>query len=70
MALSGSSCPLGEHYVRRHPRSTKKGMTQVSARLDPLVNIAAGIRWLGHKIDRLPNRYKSRDISKNIFNGF
>ena len=23
-------------------------------RLDPLVNIAAGIRWLGHKIDRLP----------------
>ena len=39
-------------------------------RLDPLVNIAAGIRWLGHKIDRLPNRYKSKDISQNIFNGF
>ena len=31
MTLSGSSCPLGEHYVRRHPRSTKKGMIQVSA---------------------------------------
>ena len=31
MALSGSSCPIGQHYVRSHPRTTKKGMTQVSA---------------------------------------
>ena len=39
-------------------------------RLDPLVNIAAGIRWLGHKIKRLPKRYLSRNTSQNIFNGF
>ena len=31
MALGGSSCPLGEHYVRSHSRSTKRRMTQVSA---------------------------------------
>ena len=31
MALGGSSCPLGEHYLRSHPRSTKKGMTRVFA---------------------------------------
>ena len=38
-------------------------------RLDPLVNIAAGIRWLGHKIEILPRRYKPKDISQLIFNG-
>ena len=31
-------------------------------RLYPLVNIATGIRWLGHKIDRLPKRYQSKNI--------
>ena len=31
MSLDSSSCPLGEHYVMSHSRSTKKGMTQVSA---------------------------------------
>ncbi len=38
--------------------------------LDPLVNIATGIRWLAHKIKRLPKKYKSKDVSQNIFNGF
>ena len=36
MALSGSFCPLGQHYVRSHPRSTKKGMTQVSAHVEKI----------------------------------
>ena len=37
-------------------------------RLDPLVNIAAGIRWLGHKI-KTSRRRNSKDIAERIFAG-
>ena len=36
--------------------------------LDPLVNIAAGIRWLGHKIEKSRKR-NSKDIAEKIFAG-
>ena len=31
MVSLNTSCPLGQHHVRSHSRTTKKGMTQVSA---------------------------------------
>ena len=37
-------------------------------RLDPLANIATGIRWLGHKMEVLPPSLKPKDINKRIFN--
>ena len=37
-------------------------------RLDPLVNIAASIRWLGHKIKTSCKR-NSKDIAERIFAG-
>ena len=42
---------------------------ELNERLDPLVNIAAGIRWLGHKIERLPRSLKPKDMNKRMFNG-
>ena len=63
--LKGSPNHTGYIEVRNYPIYLEE-----NERLDPLVNIAAGIRWLGHKIKRLPKRYKSKDIAQNIFNGF
>ena len=37
---------------------------------NPMLNIAMGIRWLDHKIKRLPKRYQSKNIAQTIFNGF
>ncbi len=37
-------------------------------RLDPLVNIAASIRWLGHKI-KTSRKRNSKDIAERIFPG-
>ena len=37
-------------------------------RLDPLVNIAASIRWLGHKI-KISRKRNSKDIAERIFAG-
>ena len=35
-------------------------------RLDPLVNIATGIPWLGHKMEVLPPSLKPKDINKRF----
>ena len=63
--LKGNPDRTGYVEVNKYPIYLEE-----DERLYPLVNIAAGIRWLGHKIDRLPARYKSKNISQNIFNGF
>ena len=63
--LKGDPDHAGYIEVKDYPIYLEK-----DEHLDPLVNIATGIRWLGHKIKELPKRYKSKDISQNIFNGF
>ena len=55
--LKGNPDRTGYIEVRNYPIDLEE-----DEHLDPLVNIATGIPWLGHKIERLPKRYFTKYI--------
>ena len=61
--LKGDPDKKGYIEVDKHPIYLED-----DERLDPLVNIATGIRWLGHKI-KTSRRRNSKNVAERIFAG-
>ena len=61
--LKGNPDKANYIEVKKYPMHLEE-----DERLDPLVNVAAGIRWLGHKIEGSPLR-NSNNVAERIFGG-